>query len=267
MSNSFKIFNEQQIPQKTLNKKDYDSSKDVREGFTPGEIINSKVFNTVLNAMTKVTKALLDSITTDVKNIDESSNESDIEAYIKDGLKKYILNVSPTPTLSNLDEGNNATISFSVGKSTNKLTKTINNVANAGSASTAIKLQTARTINVSGDAIGTAQSFDGSANVTIPVNISKSESLKSINVGDTSHPVYFNAEGKPVRIEKVANSVNSDKTVWSGIEGIPYNIANLANTIKTTKVNNAVNSDKLNVSNIGSTTFTWNESTKTLTIG
>lgn len=38
-----------------------------------------------------------------------------------------------------------------------------------GSAQTAEKLKTARTIGISGGATGTATSFDGSANITIPV--------------------------------------------------------------------------------------------------
>jgi hypothetical protein len=41
-----------------------------------------------------------------------------------------------------------------------------------GNASTASKLATAQTINVSGDVTGTAQSFDGSAAITIPTAIS-----------------------------------------------------------------------------------------------
>jgi microcystin-dependent protein len=41
----------------------------------------------------------------------------------------------------------------------------------SGNAGTATKLATARLINVSGDVTGTAQSFDGSANITIPTAI------------------------------------------------------------------------------------------------
>jgi hypothetical protein len=40
-----------------------------------------------------------------------------------------------------------------------------------GNASTATTLATARTVNISGDVTGTAQSFNGSANITIPVGI------------------------------------------------------------------------------------------------
>lgn len=42
-------------------------------------------------------------------------------------------------------------------------------VGSAASASTSAKLTTARTIGISGGATGTATSFDGSANITIPV--------------------------------------------------------------------------------------------------
>ncbi|SFM24544.1 hypothetical protein [Pelosinus propionicus] len=47
-------------------------------------------------------------------------------------------------------------------------------VANATAATTATTLATARTIATSGDAIGTATSFNGSANITIPLTLAAS---------------------------------------------------------------------------------------------
>lgn len=146
--------------------------------------------------------------------------------------------------ITNNDSGNNANVNFAIGNKS--FIKTVNNVAHAtnaekldssagsatqpvyfnggkpvaitgniangttGNAASSTKLQTARTFNVSGDATGTAQSFDGTGNVTIPVDVKKSAALDSINVGDATHPVYFNAEGKPARIDKVANATNAD---------------------------------------------------------
>jgi hypothetical protein len=49
-----------------------------------------------------------------------------------------------------------------------------------GNAGTATKLQTERTIGFSGDVNGTAQSFDGSKNITLPIN------LNSINQNNTT---------------------------------------------------------------------------------
>ena len=76
-------------------------------------------------------------------------------------------------------------------------------------ADTATKLQTVRNINLSGDASGQT-SFDGSQDVTINVDVSRSAALDSVNIGDSTHPVYFNSEGKPVEINKVANASQAD---------------------------------------------------------
>lgn len=146
--------------------------------------------------------------------------------------------------ITNNDSGDNANVKFAIGNKS--FIKTVNNVAHAtnaekldssagsatrpvyfsegkpvaitgniangttGNAASATKLQNARTFNVSGDATGTAQSFDGTGNVTIPVDVKKSAALDSTNIGDATHPVYFNAEGKPARIDKVANATNAD---------------------------------------------------------
>lgn len=146
--------------------------------------------------------------------------------------------------ITNNDSGNNANVKFAIGDKS--FIKTVNNVAHAtnaekldesagsatrpvyfsegkpvaitgniangttGNAASATKLQNARTFNISGDATGTAQSFDGTGNVTIPVDVKKSAALDSTNIGDATHPVYFNSEGKPARIDKVANAANAD---------------------------------------------------------
>ena len=63
---------------------------------------------------------------------------------------------------------------FSAGTITANLTGNVTGSVTggvSGNAGTATKLATARTINVSGDVTGTAQSFDGSANITIPTAI------------------------------------------------------------------------------------------------
>lgn len=146
--------------------------------------------------------------------------------------------------ITNNDSGDNANVKFAIGNK--NFIKTVNNVAHAtnaekldssagsatrpvyfsegkpvaitgniangttGNAASATKLQNARTFNLSGDATGTAQSFDGTGNVTIPVDVKKSAALDSTNIGDATHPVYFNSEGKPARIDKVANASNAD---------------------------------------------------------
>jgi len=76
------------------------------------------------------------------------------------------------------------------------------NIANgtSGNAATASKLATERTISLTGDVTGSVQ-FDGSANVSITVDVKKSAALDSTNIGDTSHPVYFDATGEPAQLE------------------------------------------------------------------
>lgn len=60
---------------------------------------------------------------------------------------------------------------FTAGTITANLTGNVTGTV-SGNAESATKLATARTVNVSGDVTGTAQSFDGSANITIPTAIS-----------------------------------------------------------------------------------------------
>ena len=235
-------------------------------GFVPGTTIKASQINTYLRMLINATNGLVN-VAIGTGDIKADSTIQEWTTYLSSMLKAKIQKESPTPVITNNDTGDNATIDFNI--SDQNYTKTINNVANAKSSEVAVKLQTPRNINISGDAIGTAQQFDGSKDIAISIDVKKSAALDSVNIGDSTHPVYFNTEGKPVKINKVAAAVMSEKTVWSGIDGIPTDITNLSNTIKTTKVDNATTSDttnKVNVLNIGSATFTWNESSKILTI-
>lgn len=75
-----------------------------------------------------------------------------------------------------------------------------------GNADTATKLKTARTIALSGGATGTATSFDGSGNITIPVtNINPA----SIGDGYTTKGFYINThpENSPVIIPFINNDI------------------------------------------------------------
>ena len=79
-------------------------------------------------------------------------------------------------------------------------------VASANTASKADKLTTARTIGISGGATGTATSFDGSANITIPVT---SVSPSHIADGYTSKGFYINThpENSPTIIPFINNDI------------------------------------------------------------
>jgi microcystin-dependent protein len=77
----------------------------------------------------------------------------------------------------------------------------------SGNAGTATKLATARTINVSGDVTGTAQSFDGSANITIPTAITAGSIVNAdinsaANISDTKLATISTAN-------KVSNSATT----------------------------------------------------------
>lgn len=80
-----------------------------------------------------------------------------------------------TTNIANTLVQRNASGNFSAGVITGNLTGNVTGGVTGnvtGNASTASKLATAQTINVSGDVTGTAQSFDGSAAITIPTAIS-----------------------------------------------------------------------------------------------
>ena len=77
----------------------------------------------------------------------------------------------------------------------------------SGNAGTATKLATARLINVSGDVTGTAQSFDGSANITIPTAITAGSIVNddinaAANISDTKLATISTAN-------KVSNSATT----------------------------------------------------------
>lgn len=83
----------------------------------------------------------------------------------------------------------------------------------SGNAVSATKLNTARTIGLSGGATGTATSFDGSANITIPVtslDATKLSGTASINTtGSANHLDYFYSTNSN-------NPVNCNDTYISG---------------------------------------------------
>lgn len=90
--------------------------------------------------------------------------------------------------------------------STGTLTSTTFSGALSGNASTATKLSTTRTIALSGGATGTATSFDGSANITIPVT---SISPSHISDGYTTKGFYINThpENNPTIIPFINNDI------------------------------------------------------------
>ena len=89
--------------------------------------------------------------------------------------------------------------------STGTLTTTTFSGTLSGNASTASKLSTARTIALSGGATGTATSFDGSADITIPVT---SISPNHISDGYTTTGFYINTH--PENAATIIPFINND---------------------------------------------------------
>lgn len=171
----------------TFDEEIIDKSSELEDtGFVPNTTIRSSQMNTYMKMMIESLRGIVDGLYRQAAaqgEIKANSTAQEWQDYIQKGLNDLI-------------------------------TKTkVNNAGTAdtttGNSATATKLQNARTFNISGDATGTAQSFDGTANVTIPIDVKKSAALDSTNVGDSTHPVYFDANGKPVEVnQKIANDTS-----------------------------------------------------------
>lgn len=171
----------------TFDEEIIDKSSELEDtGFVPNTTIRSSQMNTYMKMMIESLRGIVDGLYRQAAaqgEIKANSTAQDWQNYIQKGL-------------------------------TDLITKTnVNNAANSnacsGNAATATKLKNARILNISGDATGTAQSFDGTANVTIPIDVKKSAALDSTNIGDATHPVYFDANGKPVKVnQKIANDTS-----------------------------------------------------------
>jgi hypothetical protein len=109
---------------------------------------------------------------------------------------------------------------FSAGTITANLTGNVTGSVTggvSGNAGTATKLATARTINVSGDVTGTAQTFDGSANITIPTAIAEGSIVnadidESAGIADTKLATISTA-GKVLNSATTATNANTASAI------------------------------------------------------
>lgn len=158
------------------------------QNFNPGDYIIAGTINRLFQQTTNVTKTLMDTIYSDV------SDKSQPCLNFKTNFDNYINNlasqIAPN-TFTNSTSENVVTLNIN-NKSTQITLPTVTK------AKTADKLTTARAIQLSGDASGSA-TFDGSSSVNINVSVSKSDALDlgSSAVGATDKPVYFTASGTP----------------------------------------------------------------------
>lgn len=217
----------------TFDEEIIDKSSELEDtGFVPNTTIRSSQMNTYMKMMIESLRGIVDGLyrrAAGQGEIKANSTAQEWQNYIIKGLTDLIINTRVSnathadkarnvDAITNNDSGNNANVKFSIGDKS--FSKTVNNVANAnacsGNATSATKLQNARTINISGDATGTAQSFDGTENVTIPIDVKKSAALDSTNIGDATHPVYFDSTGKPVEVDKKIANDTSGKADTAG---------------------------------------------------
>ena len=107
--------------------------------------------------------------------INENSDAVD-KAYVDDKIKNGTLTIQKNGTdiqTFSANQSSSVTANITVPTKTSDLTNDSNYITNNGSTSgnagTATKLATARTIGIGTGATGTATSFDGSSNITIPI--------------------------------------------------------------------------------------------------
>lgn len=98
------------------------------------------------------------------------------------------------------------------------------NLADTGSAATAVKLKTARSIAISGGATGTATDFDGSGNITIPVT-----GLNMANANAGTLPVVRGGTGTTTSTGTGAN-VQAVSPTFTGAPLVPTAAAATNNT-------------------------------------
>lgn len=151
-------------------------------GFQYNTTIKSPEMNTYLKMLINGMSGLIDSVYDSGVNqgeIKATSTADEIKNYIKLGLNNIIKSTT-VDTAVHADEATN-----------------VDAITNNDSEDNA-------NVNF---AIGD-QSFSKTVNNV--VHATKAASLDSIDVGDSSHAVYFDSNGKPVKIDKVANASNAD---------------------------------------------------------
>lgn len=141
-------------------------------GFQANTLIESAQVNTYfkmfVNALNGLVNATFNSVA-EQSNIYANSTVDEWTNYISKGLSKIIYNTR---------------------------------VASSTHATSAHKLDNAQTVELTGDVSGSS-TFDGQSGMTITVDVKTSAALDSKNIGDSTHPVYFGADGKPVKIATV----------------------------------------------------------------
>ena len=152
-------------------------------GFQPNTTIKSAEMNTYMKMLINGMSGLIDSVYNEgvaQNEIKADSTSEQVKDYIVAGLNQII-------KTNKVDNATHA------DKATNVDAITNNSTGDNATVSFAI-----------GDKTFTKK-------VNKVAHSDKAAALDSINIGDETHPVYFDANGKPVKIAKVAASVAADK--------------------------------------------------------
>ena len=152
-------------------------------GFQPNTTIKSAEMNTYMKMLINGMSGLIDSVYNEgvaQNEIKADSTSEQVKDYIVAGLNQII-------------KTNKVDNAMHADKATNVDAITNNSTGDNATVSFAI-----------GDKTFTKK-------VNKVAHSDKAAALDSVNIGDSAHPVYFDATGKPVKIAKVAASVAADK--------------------------------------------------------
>ena len=125
-------------------------------------------------------------------------------------------------------------ISLAADTTTKKVTITATGEAKATSAGTADKLATARTIAISGGATGTATSFDGSANITVPITALDPSKISGTVPAGKLPAATASAQGA-VMLDSSTGSTSTTKAATASAVKAAYDKAAAAQTAANSK--------------------------------
>lgn len=198
-----------------------------KTGFQANELIVANDVNTYIKMCVNAVKAFAMTIKDDTINLNASNTYDAWSNFVSTSLKKYVKETKADNAIAAnyLDQTVTGDISDAVPCYWDKQSKQVLPCANSlnrninGNAATATKLQTARTISLSGNAQGSA-SFNGANDVSLNVNSVKAKSVEQTNVG-SQNGIYINSNGtfsalNSVKYSAKANYLNVSGGISSG---------------------------------------------------
>ena len=179
------------------------------------------------NATTVVTNANLTGVVTSVGNATSIANSA---------ITNVMLANTAVANLSGVNTGDQTTIT--------------------GNAGTATKLQTARTITTSGDVNGTATSFDGSANIAIPLTLPNIATAGVYGSSTLTPTITLNSKGQ-------VTAVTTNSITPAGIGAVSTTVLGVVNGVATLDASGRLTTAQIPAALVGAMQYqgTWNAST------